>query len=119
MAFIIGFPNAISNELQQAPNIETLAMGELLAQARVLTTWDKSQNVAAAVSSPHGDIAPAAKSGFISKVICHRCNSEGHIVKDFWKHGTRCFQCGEIGHSALDCSGNETGDKASVPAFSP
>ena len=69
LAFLSGFLNAISIELQQAPNIETLAMGDLLARARVLTTGDQSQDVAAAVSSPRGGIAPAAKSGFISNVI--------------------------------------------------
>ena len=31
VAFVIGFPNAISIQLQQAPNIKTLAMGDLLA----------------------------------------------------------------------------------------
>ena len=50
LAFVTGFLNAISIELQQAPNIETLAMRDLLARARVLTTGDQSQDVAAAVS---------------------------------------------------------------------
>ena len=31
LGFVTDFPNAISIELQQAPNIETLAMGDLLA----------------------------------------------------------------------------------------
>ena len=66
LAFVIDFPNAISIELQQAPKIETLSMGDLLAQARVLTTGDQSQDVATTVSSPHSGIAPAAKSGSIS-----------------------------------------------------
>ena len=43
-----------------------------------------------------------AKSGLISNVICHRCNSKGHIAKSCRKRGTRCFQCGEIGHWARD-----------------
>ena len=59
LAFVTGFPNAISIELQQAPNIETLAMGDLLERARVLTTGDQGQDVAAAVSSLCGGIAPA------------------------------------------------------------
>ena len=96
LAFVTGFPTAISIELQQAPNIETLAMGELLVQARVLTTENQSHDVAVAVSSPRGGIAPAAKSGSISSVICHRYNSKGHIVKDCQKRGTHYFQCGEI-----------------------
>ena len=119
LAFVTGFPKAILIELQQASNIETLAKGDLLAQARVLTTGDQSQDVVAAVSSPCCGITPAAKSGSISNVICHRCNSKGHIAKDCRKRGTRCFQCGEIEHWAWDCLGNKTGDKASAPAFSP
>ena len=51
LAFVTSFPNAISIELQQTPNIENLAIGDLLAQARVLTTGDQSQDVAAVVSS--------------------------------------------------------------------
>ena len=50
LAFVTGFPNAVSIELQQGPNIETLAMRDLLAQARVLTTGDQSQDMAVAVS---------------------------------------------------------------------
>ena len=88
LAFVIGFPNAISIELQQASNIETLAMGDQLARARVLRTGDQSQDVAAAMSPPRGGIASAAKSGSISSVICHRCNSKGHIAKDCRKYGT-------------------------------
>ena len=119
LAFVTGFPNAISIELQQVQNTETLAIGDLLARARVLITGDQSQDVAAALRSPRGCIAPAAKSGSISNMIFHRCNSKGHIGKDCLKRRTRCFQCSEIGHSTPDCLGNETGDKASVPAFSP
>ena len=113
LVFVTGFPNAISFKLQQALNIETLAMRDLLVRARVLTTGDESQDVAAAVSSPRGGIALAAKSGSISNVICYRCNSKGHIAKDCWKRQTHCFQCGEIGHWAWDCLGNKIGDKAS------
>ena len=42
LAFITGFPNAISIEVQQAPKIKTLAMGDQLARARALTTGDQS-----------------------------------------------------------------------------
>ena len=119
LAFVTGFPNAISIELQQAPNIETLAMGELLARARLLTTGKQSQDVAVAVSSLRGGIAPASKSGSIFNVICNRCKSKGHLAKDCRKRGIRCFMCGEIGHWARDCSVNETRDKVSAPAFSP
>ena len=119
LAFATGFPNAILIELQQAPNIESLAMGDLLARARLWTTGDQSQNAAAAVSSLRSGIAPAAKSSSISNVVCHRCNSKRHIAKDCRKRWTGCFQCGEIGHWARDGSGNETGNKASTPAFSP
>ena len=118
LAFVTGFPNTISIEQQQALNIETLAMGDLLAQARILSTGDQSPDMAAAVSSPHRGITPVTKSGSISNVICHRCNSKGHIAKDCQKRGTGCFQCFEIGHWARDCSGNKMGDKTSASAFS-
>ena len=82
LAFVTGFPNAISIELQQTSKIKTLAMGDLLAQARLLTTGDQSQDVATDVSSPRGGIAPAAKSGSIFNVICYRYHSKGHIAKN-------------------------------------
>ena len=75
-------------------------MGNLLARARVL-------------SSPCGGMAPAAKSGSISNMICHRCNSKSHIAKDCQKCGTR-FLCSKIGHWARDCLGNETGQGISA-----
>ena len=78
LAFVMGFPNTILIELQQALNIETLTMGDLLARARVLTTGDQSQDVAVAVRSSCSGIAPAAKRGSISSMICHRCKRKGH-----------------------------------------
>ena len=119
LAFVTVFPNAISIELQQVPNIETLAMGDLLAQAEVVTTGNQSQDVAVAVSSPRSGIAPAAKSGSISNVTCHICNSKGYIAKDCRKHGTCCFKCGEIRHWARNFSGNETGGQGISTSLLP
>ena len=115
LAFVTGFPNTILIELQQVPNIETLTMGDLLA--RVLTTGDPSQDVAAAVCSLHSGIVPVAKGSSISSVIYHRCNSKGHIAKDCRKRGTHCFQCGEIRHWARNCLGSETGGMVSALVF--
>ena len=94
LAFATGYPNAVSIELQQAPNIETLAMGDLLAIARVLTIGNQSHDVAVAmaVNSPRCGIALPSKSGSISNVICHKCNSNGHIAKDCRKRGTRAVR---------------------------
>ena len=53
LTFIIGFLDTLSIRLQQALNIETLTMGNLIARTRVLTTSrDQSQDVVATVHTP-------------------------------------------------------------------
>ena len=47
-------------------------------------------------------------------VICLRCNSKGHIAKDWRKRGARCFQCGEIGHWARLRSSQKTTRRAGL-----
>ncbi|CAE1293201.1 CNBP [Acanthosepion pharaonis] len=119
LAFIMGFPDVISLELRQAPNVEALTVGKFLARARVLTTTgNESQNVVVAVRPPRSVGASPTKSGPRTSVTCYRCSIKGHMAKDCRKCGTCCYQCGEFGHWARDCSGNATGDKASAPAFS-
>ena len=55
LAFVTGFPNTISIELQQSPNIKAKTMGELLARERVLMmTKDQSQDIIVAVHSSGG-----------------------------------------------------------------
>ena len=53
LAFVTGFPNTISTELQQSPNIKVITMGDQLARARVLTmTEDSNQNMTAVCAHP-------------------------------------------------------------------
>ena len=64
LVFVTGFPNTISIELQQSPNIKAMTMRYLLARARVLTTTkDPSQDMIAAVHSSGGVATPPSKSG--------------------------------------------------------
>ena len=72
-AFITGFPNTISIEFQQSPNMKAMTMGDLLARARVLTTIkDLNQNMIAAVRSSGGGATTPGKSGPNTSVTCYR-----------------------------------------------
>ena len=98
LTFVTGFPDTISNELRQASNIETLTKGDLLARARVLTTTeDQSQDVVAAVRSPHSGATPPVKSDPLASITCYKCRG-----KDCQKRGTLCYRCREFGHWARD-----------------
>ncbi|CAE1288439.1 SMPDL3 [Acanthosepion pharaonis] len=71
LAFVMGFPDTIALRLRQAPNVEALTVGELLARARVLkSTGDESQNVVAAVRTPRSVGASPAKSGPRTSMTC-------------------------------------------------
>ena len=97
LALVTEFPDTISIELGQAPNIEALTMGDLLARVRVLMTT-KNQSQVVAVHSPRSSVTPPAKNDLIASITCYRCSGKGHVVKDCWNHGTRCYRCGEVGH---------------------
>ena len=95
LAFITGFPNTVSIELQQAPNIEALTMGDLISRARVLTTTEEQNyDAVAATLSSHS----STRSSPITNVTCYRCNIKGHLAKDCRKCETWCYRCGECGH---------------------
>ena len=82
LAFVTGFPNTISIELQQSPNIKAMTMGYLLARARVLTTTeDPNQNMIAVVRSFGGGATHPGKSGPNAIVTCYRCKCKGHTAK--------------------------------------
>ncbi|CAE1234399.1 unnamed protein product [Acanthosepion pharaonis] len=92
LAFVMRFPDTISLELRQAPNVEALTVGELLARARVLTTTgDESQDVVVAVRPPRSDSASPTKNVSLTSVTCFRCSGKGHVAKDCWKHRTHCL----------------------------
>ena len=64
LAFITCFPDTISIEIQQAPLYQTSDHG-----GRVLTmNGDQSQDVVAAVHSPHSGATPPAKSDPITSI---------------------------------------------------
>ena len=120
LAFVTGFPNTISIELLQSPNIKAMTMEDLLARARVLTmTEDPNQDMIAAVCSSGGGATPPGKSGPNTSVTCYRCKCKGHTAKNCWKRGTRCYQYGEDGHWVRDCPGHEAGGQGISASLLP
>ena len=90
LAFVTGFPNTISIELQQSPNIKAMTMRDLLARVRVLTTTeDPNQNMVAAVRSSGGGATPPGKSGPNAVVTCYR--NALLPMRGGWPLGSRLF----------------------------
>ena len=83
MAFVSGFPNHISMELQQLTGIETMEIEELLKHVRVLV---KHPNELGAVATSTGDI-PGEKGKLLKRqsqrsvVRCFICQGP-HLMRD-------------------------------------
>lgn len=61
LTFVTGFPDAISIELQQVPNIENLPMGDLRARVLMMTE-DQSQDVVSAMCPLHSNTTVTTRS---------------------------------------------------------
>ena len=136
LAFVMGFPDYISVELQQAPNVETLTMADLMSRARVLTTRDENRDVAAAVRTDTSASQQAGSTTKYSQVprkgpVCYTCGGPNHFSRDCQSqrnsgpmktraHGKiRCYRCNGLGHVSRSCPGNGCGDEALSPPLSP
>ena len=109
LAFVRGFLNDISKELQQAPPIETLIMWDLLTWVRVLTK-DMAEDTVATMQFPQSKSQVLFKAKPWTAITCYRCRSQGHMAWDWatrWLNGTSswrlcqemwCFNCNEINH---------------------
>lgn len=120
LTLVTGFPDAISIEIQHAPNIETLPMRDLIVRTRMLTmTRNQSKDVVATMHPPRSNTIVPTRSNSSTSVTSYRCSGKGHTAKDYQKCGIYCYQYSKVWHSVQYCSGNSPGDETSAPAFFP
>lgn len=70
LAFITGLPNDISMKLQQALAIETLTIGDLLTQVRMLTRGT-AKDMVATMQLSQNEVVLKAKPQ--TAITCYRC----------------------------------------------
>ena len=119
LAFVTGFPDDISTELQQIPNIKQAHMTEVLTRARILVANRGMATSVAAVSLKNRDKENYSSKGqhgvgyprkderqksFNGK--CFHCQG-AHMIKDCPEKPARrilCYSCGEEGHISTGCN---------------
>lgn len=105
LAFVAGFPDRISMELQQVKDVETVNMSELIARARVLASGGHSGG--------GQEVVAVATGGPLSKQVRQQAPQQSQWVSSLqdqqWskRGGTgsfkgRCFNCGGP-HMAREC----------------
>ena len=119
LAFVTGFPDDISTELQQIPKIKQVHMTEVLTRARILVANRGMATSVAAVSLKDRDKENYSSKGqhgvgyprkderqksFNGK--CFHCQG-AHMIKDCPEKPVRrilCYRCGEEGHISTGCN---------------
>ena len=123
LAFVTGFPDDISTELQQIPNMKQVHMTEVLTRARILVANRGMATSVAAVSLKDRDKENYSSKGqhgvgyprkderqksFNGK--CFHCQG-AHMIKDCPEKPVRrilCYRCGEEGHISTGCDQNQS-----------
>lgn len=121
-AFIVGLPEKISRELRATSKVESLGMDDILHKARSYMAEYTEEHVVAVAREEFAVSAVAQRSTgtFRNTSLqerrqgersgCFKCNGP-HFAKDCpVNRGRKCWNCGNTGHVARDCSA------ASVPA---
>ena len=120
LAFVTGFPDDISTELQQIPNIKQVHMTEVLNRARILVANRGMATSVAAVSLKDKDKENYSAKGQYSVGYprrdekyrafsgkCFHCQG-AHMIKDCpekpVRRGVVCYRCGEEGHISTGCN---------------
>ena len=105
-----GFPDSISVELQQLPDVATMSVSDLIPRARVLTVNRASTSMvttgAVAYSRPFVSKEGRQKQGVERvnfKGKCFRCEGP-HMARECpERRPVKCYACGQEGHISYNC----------------
>ena len=131
LAFVTGFPDDVSVELQQISDIDSATLGDLIGRARILVSNRLTSGFAAlSIAKEQSRPTVAAKDtveksnpskikgdndykrGFSGK--CYRCQGP-HMIKNCPEKAENksiiCYRCGEEGHIAPKCTSQRSGNE--------
>ena len=124
LAFVAGFPDDVSLELQQIDGVERADMSVLLTRARILVSNRSGLGVAAmTIREDMGrklmqENVSESRSKFpndkVFSIKCFRCNGPHMIINCPEKPEKRfiCFNCGGEGHMAARCNVKQSSGNA-------
>ena len=99
LAFVTGFPEHISVELQQVQGIEEMKVSEIMAKARVLSNNSSAKGL---VAVGQGLRMGAEKKTDRGPLQCFKCQGP-HLMRHCPERKAKvikCYRCGEEGHIA-------------------
>ena len=131
LAFVTGFPDDVSVDLQQFSDLDEASLADLIYRARILVA-NRSVGSVAAVSAQQvksksynkdvydkfnqsrakGENENSYGKGFNGK--CFRCQGP-HMIRNCPEKGEMrgiiCYRCGEEGHIATKCTAQKAGNE--------
>ncbi|KAK4310191.1 hypothetical protein Pmani_018224 [Petrolisthes manimaculis] len=115
LAFVNGFPDAISVALQQVPDVLTMDMSKLIDHARILASKQQGGTLAAVTIKKGGEVGNSGRlesktRQFQFKGQCFRCGGP-LMIKDCNETRVKCFRCKKFGHIVRRCQEQEAGNE--------
>lgn len=142
-SFVAGLPETVRQVIRAGSRAESLDLASVLARARAVLSDDRvaAAAAAAAATPSHGGSVGRAVPR-VTAALSHggsggqavpretavrshggsggRAIPRGHVVRAPRRsRERRCWTCGQPGHLAASCPGNDTGSGASAPAPFP
>ncbi|XP_036360125.1 uncharacterized protein LOC118764022 [Octopus sinensis] len=109
LAFVTGFPDNMSVELELLPNIHSMPMADIVFRAGELVSCSRTTSVAATATTKSGRARSSGEGSKKERVRpfkgqCFRCQGP-HMVRDCEspKPEVICYRCREPGHIASEC----------------
>lgn len=82
--FMARLPTYVKQFLHTSSHMQTMALGQILSQARVImkAVTSADEPVAAAVQLLYKDGESCCTENCLEKIICFRCDRQNHLARD-------------------------------------